>query len=274
MAELSVNEELIAALRQFFYGGAGPTHARISAIFTRTGYGDAAPYDAATGTPNKETRVEKGLRAAMRRPARSRELVEGLLIETRQRGCFDPGHDDYRLETVERARRAFAKIGWTLSSDGNLTTTAGIDLTTGGRRALDEQVERLRRGTEDPGVLLGSAKDLLEAVAKFVAEELGMPLTGREDYGHLWHLVRDRLGILPQQVAAGTPGEDAIRKVLGAAWTIAEQTNRLRGLQGAGHGRTLPTGVSAPLALLVVREACSISEFALAQLDLNLGRSA
>ena len=55
---------------------------------------------------------------------------------------------------------------------------------------------------------------------------------------------------------------------------IAEQVNVLRGLQGTGHGRTLPTGVSPELALLVVREACSVAEFTLNALDRQRGRAA
>lgn len=130
----------------------------------------------------------------------------------------------------------------------------------------------MRRSTEDPGALLGNAKDLLEAVGKFVAEETDLPLSGKEDFNHLWYLARSRLGVLPEQVTAGVAGKQAIKRVLGASWTIAEQTNELRKLHGTGHGRTLPTGVSPPMALLIVREACSVSEFILGELDLAFGR--
>jgi len=41
------------------------------------------------------------------------------------------------------------------------------------------------------------------------------------------------------------PGAEQVKKILGATWTIAEQVNQLRNLEGAGHGRTLPTGVTA-----------------------------
>jgi len=49
-------------------------------------------------------------------------------------------------------------------------------------------------------------------------------------------------------------------------------TNDLRNFEGTGHGRTLPTAVTAELALLVVREACSIAQMVLASLDRHLGR--
>jgi len=80
-------------------------------------------------------------------------------------------------------------------------------------------------------------------------------------------LTRDRLGSLPEQVAGDGDVSKAIKAILGSAWKIAKQVNVLRNLQGTGHGRTLPSGVTAEQALLVVREACSVAEFTLATLD-------
>jgi hypothetical protein len=153
-----------------------------------------------------------------------------------------------------------------------LRITGVIDLTTGGREALDEQVDRLRGATDDPGQVIGSAKDLLEAVAKFVLEEMGFPAPAAASFDHLWHLARDRLEMLPTQVDPGLTGAKNIKAILQSSWTIAEQVNGLRGLQGTGHGRTLPTGVSADMALMVVREACSVAEYALTSLDRMRGR--
>jgi hypothetical protein len=41
------------------------------------------------------------------------------------------------------------------------------------------------RSTEDSAALLDSAKDLIEAVAEFVLEEVGIPLDKSADFGHL-----------------------------------------------------------------------------------------
>ena len=54
---------------------------------------------------------------------------------------------------------------------------------------------------------------------------------------------------------------------------IAGMTNQLRNHEGTGHGRTLPTAISPEVALLVVREACSVTEFVLETLDRQMGRS-
>jgi hypothetical protein len=271
MSEPPVSDEIAAALARFYHGGDGPSHTRLTAAFTSGGYSDVAPYRVgAAVNPNKEERILRTVRAAMRRPAGAKRLVEALLVDLRVDGSFNGG--DARQGTVRAAQRAFARSGWTLGDDGHLSPAGPIDLSTGGREALDEQLQRLRRATADPGLLLGSAKDLLEAVAKFVLEELGVPVSAKADYGHLWYLARDRLGILPEQVAPGVPGERQIKAVLQSAWKIAEQVNELRGIQGTGHGRTLPTGVSTELALLMVREACSVAEFVLTTLDRRYGR--
>jgi hypothetical protein len=148
-----------------------------------------------------------------------------------------------------------------------LLSEVSINLDTGGRPALNEQLDRLQQATEDPALALGSAKDLLEAVAKFVLSELDWPIAKKADYGELWYFARERLNILPQQVAGDAPGANHIKAVLQNAWAIADQINALRNLQGTGHGRTLPTGVTAELARLVVREACSVAEFTLTSLD-------
>jgi Abortive infection C-terminus len=141
------------------------------------------------------------------------------------------------------------------------------------REALDESMTRLRASAADPALLIGTAKDLLEAVAKFVLEETGMPVPPKSSFDSLWHIARERLGILPDRVDRSLPGYEAIRAIPQSSWTIAKNVNDLRNLQGTGHGRTLPTGVTEDLALLVVREACSVAEYMLRRLDHQHGRT-
>ncbi len=267
MPQAPVSDEIAAALGRFFLGGIGPSHSKIGNCFAGAGYAADDPYTPTTGQPNKEIRVRTVLMAARRRPERARELVEALLVQMRVDGCFDPERSGYDKQNVRGAQRAFSREGWALADDGMLSPTGAIDLSTGGRQALDEQLDRLRRGCGDAGQLLGSAKDLLEAVAKFVLEEFSVQIPRNADFDYLWHLARDRLGLLPEQVNQALPGARNIQAILQSSWKIAEQVNKLRGLQGTGHGRTLPTGVSADMALLVVREACIVAEFTLVTLD-------
>lgn len=269
---IPINAEVGGALGRFFHGGKGPSHTALTSAFVQAGYGDSDPYDG--DTPNKERRVQIVTAAATRRPARARELLEAVLTQLRLHGAFDDtrqGHDRDDIRTLQRSLR---RLGWQLTDDGYLTALGTADLTTGGRAALDEQLGRLRRSTDDPALMIGTAKDLLEAVAKFVLEEMSIPYRQNADFAELWYHARDRLGIHPKQVAASVPGGEVVQMVMQSAWNIADAANKLRNLQGTGHGRTLPTGVTSEMALLVVREACSVAEYVLTTLDRTLGRRA
>lgn len=267
-----VSDEVAAAFAAYFHGGLGPSHSKLTTAFAAGGYSSDDPYRPADGVPNKEQRVYTVVSAAVRRPQTAKRLVEALLTPLRVAGHFDPERPGYEAHHFKSLRQALNRTGWDLTVEGVFTPLGTIDLTTGGREALDEHIGRLRRSTDDPGALLGSAKDLLESTAKFVLEEVGMPAGKKDSFDAIWRIARDRLGVLPQQVDASLPGSAEIRTILQSSWRIAEQANSLRNLQGAGHGRTLPTGVTPEMALLVVREACSVAEFMLTTLDRQMGR--
>lgn len=165
MSRPPVSEDIAATFARFYLGGNGSTHTKLTAAFVGSGLGDAAPYDEVTHTPNKEIRVRRSIQAAIRRPARARQLIDSLLRDLRAGGHFDDG--SIPRDSLSRAQGAFRKQGWILSDAGDLSEVA-INLDTGGRPALNEQLHRLQEANDDPALALGSAKDLLEAVAKFV----------------------------------------------------------------------------------------------------------
>lgn len=266
-----ISDDIGAAFAAFFRGGEGPRHSTISSALTAAGLNDDYVYQEQSGGPNKEQRVLRAFRHA-EREGNGRRLVEGLLSSLRHESLV--GHpESSRSEDERRLRLALGRSGWLLSDDGQLRAFAGADLETGGRVALDENLERLRSSTSDPALLLGTAKDLLEAVAKFVLEETGVGVPTNASFDGIWHIARERLGVLPDRVDKSLPGFEAIRAIHQSSWTIAKNVNDLRNLQGTGHGRTLPTGVGEDLALLVVREACSVAEYMLRRLDHERGRA-
>lgn len=281
MAKHPVSDDVAAALGAFVGGGAGPTHSKLGRAFGRAGYGDVAPYNATSDDfrekPNKENRVRDTVSAAVRDPHRAQELVDSILVEYRAAGFFTPSDDPVvereRLTKVESLRKALARLDWELDNDGVLRP-AGVGAvgSVTGRPALEQQLDRLRRATDDPALLLGTSKEMLESTAKYVLEVFAVPYTSRTSFDELWHHARDRLGLLPDHVDTSQPGGSHVRALLGASWTIARTANELRNLEGTGHGRTLPTGVTPEMALLVVRETCSVAELVLATLDRMTGR--
>lgn len=271
MSHPPISQDVAGILGQYFFGGAGPSHSALTSVFLKAGLGDVAPEPrAGQQGPNKQQRVQRTAEASIRNPATARPLADALLSALRVHGVFNSDHADY--DKHGPLAKAFARQGWQLSTDGHLSPIGGIELATGGREALDDQIQRLRDNTNDPALLLGTAKEMLESTAKFVLQELGYQTASKTpDFNELWYIARERLGILPKDVAGDLEGSKAIRAILQSSWQIVEQVNTLRNLQGTGHGRTLPSGVSAEQALLVVREACSVAEFALATLDRRLG---
>lgn len=279
MARYPVSDEVAAALGAFVAGGIGPKHSTLSRLFVRTGYQAAAPYNPNSPAPqmNKEDRVRVTVSAAVREPARSQELIEGLLAEYRVYRFFeadtDPVTDAARRRNVQTARQAFARIDWELTGTGELRP-AGVGAVSAleGRPAIEEQLNRLRRAADDPPLLLGTAKEMLESTAKYVLEEFAVPYTARTSFDELWFHARERLRLLPQAIEPQQSGSTQVREILQASWAIARMTNEVRNMEGTGHGRTLPTAMSADLAMLVVREACSVAQMVLSTLDRQLGR--
>ena len=279
MSRHPVSDEVAATLGAFLAGGDGPRHTVLTRVFGRTGYANVAPYDSGSAVQQmtKEDRVRSVISAAVRAPARARELVDSLLAEYRAFGFFvavggTQAENERRLK-VSAARSAFARIDWELTESGELRP-AGVGAigAVEGRPAIEDQLDRLRRSTEDPALMLGTAKEMLESTAKYVLEAFSVPYTSATDFDELWFHARNRLELHPRDVDVGVPGGEQVREILQASWSIARMSNILRNLEGTGHGRTLPTGVSAEVAHLVVREACSVAHLILATLDRHLGR--
>jgi len=108
---------------------------------------------------------------------------------------------------------------------------------------------------------------MLESTAKFVLEFFTVPYSHRTSFDKLWYHAREKLGLLPEHVDVVAPGGAQVKAMLGASWVIAKTANEIRNVEGTGHGRTLPTGVTPEMALLVVKESCLIVDFVLATLD-------
>ena len=168
-----VESEIAGAVGKFFHGGTGPSHSAITRVLTACGYSDGHEYSPDKFGPNKEQRILSAFTAARGKPANGRKLLEGLLSELRLNGDIT-SDSGAQTQTEMTLRAALLRYGWYLNNEGLLRAAAGIDIETHGREALAENVERLRRSTADPALLLGTAKDLLESVAKFVLEEHGM----------------------------------------------------------------------------------------------------
>ncbi|MFJ2352684.1 abortive infection family protein [Glutamicibacter sp. NPDC087673] len=264
-----LNDQIAGAIGQFFLAGDGPSHSVLTRVFKTAGMSDHDPYDPETQTPNKQQRVLAVASVGSRKSETARKLVDSLLNALRLHGSFSLSEDQQRVDTL---RSALTHSGWGLTTDGRLEQLGKIDFETGGRAALDEQLNRLRRNVDDPAAVLGGAKELLEAIAKFVLEEGGLPLDPRVPFPGLIEISFERLGLLPAVVNNSVEGSKQIHDIYRSAKKIIIAVNELRNLQGTGHGRTLPTGVTVEAARYVIREATHVAELMLTTHDRQMGR--
>lgn len=269
--ENPINGEVVAALTVFVRGGSGPFHSSLTSAFLAAGIVGLTPYSSGSlDSLNKVDRITEAARKVWQQPTRGRRLVEEILSIYRVAGIF--GDPNLQME-VASLRSALLQRGWALDTDGRLDRLGDIDLEVGDRQALNDQLNRLRRNTEDAGLLLGTAKELLESVGKFVQEENGRLPDRRIDMPEVMTVSMELLGIMPVQVDASTEGGKQLRKVYQAVRTVVDAINELRNDHGTGHGRTLPSGVSVEAARFMIRQATMVAEMMLATHDRQMGRA-
>ena len=93
------------------------------------------------------------------------------------------------------------------------------------------------------------------------------------DFDELLVPALDRLRLQPQMVDPSQPDGKQLHAICQSAKTSASTINDLRNLQGAGHGRTLPTGISKETGRYVIREATHVAELLPTTHDRQMGRA-
>ncbi len=110
----------------------------------------------------------------------------------------------------------------------------------------------------DPAGAIGASKQLIEATAKYVLTELGVPLGKNPDLPDLVKSAQQALHLHPSTVnGIGPDGAGGLRKILGSVSTIAIGLAELRNLgYGTGHGHAKsPVGLGVRHARLAVNAA-------------------
>ena len=270
--DIPISNEVVVAFGRFFHGGRGPSHSELTQVFQSSDCSSLDPYNEVQRTPNKQRRILAVGNALLQNKEKKKasEFASKLLDALRIYGAFS---HNVEKECVDALCAAFRNLRWELNQEGRLAFIGGIDLETGGRQALDEQLRRLQQNLEDPAVLLGVAKDLIEAIGKFVLEEMERLPQGKLSFRGVLALSFEQLRLRPQDADTDAPGGKQLREIRQHANAIAGNINELRNLQGTGHGRTLPTGVSAEEARYVIRQATILAELMLSTHDRQMGRA-
>ena len=161
---------------------------------------------------------------------------------------------------------AFKTVNILFAEDGTITplildNLSGDQLTD----ALQSYIDRAKRGIEDAALLVGTGKDLLEAVSAHILQELWGSYPTKSNFPTLLGQAFTALDISTPQHKE-TTGERSMNKVERAMYELACSINTLRNKQGSGHGRPWISELSDNEAKFSIESIGIISEYMLNKL--------
>lgn len=256
-----VSGEVVAAVASFFNNSDGPKHSSIGQALAGAGLSDG--YDPLKKNRNKQQRVISAFDEV--EPENCVSLMEGLLKALYEDGFIFTESAPSERET--QLKRALASQELCLTEDASLVGLAEPQMNSGGRPNLQRYVERLRSCQGDVEQSLGCARELLEATAKAVIEELAPPVDCKKNFNQNLTKARELLKILPARGEQNEPWQKSIQTIHQSLWNIAESIRDLRNSEGPAHGSSDQSRVPLEMARFVAREAASISEYMVRCLD-------
>lgn len=127
---------------------------------------------------------------------------------------------------------------------------------------LSQQIARISRSIpDDPGLAVGSAKDLLETVMKTVLADYGCS-TDSDDIPALLKRVQKLLGLDPK-AAVTIAGSKLLCRTLNNLGQVVIGVDQLRNLVGTGHRRSRGPQIDPVHARLAVNAAATIAIYLL-----------
>lgn len=128
---------------------------------------------------------------------------------------------------------------------------------------ISQQITRMESSiSSDPDLAIGTAKELVETVAKTILDELGIEYSRNDDLTALVKATRKALKLVPEDVPESAKASDTIRRLLSNLGTVTDSLAALRNAYGTGHGRSANTGGLEPRhARLAVGSATTLATF-------------
>ena len=197
------------------------------------------------------------------------------VFEEALKWLFNPSPQfEHNFDTqITRLQRLFLRDGCLLDNNGHITANSAAVISEGmlsnltEAAVIHEHLARIAAAIErdDPRQAIGSSKELIESTAKLVLSELSIPYPDSQELPTLVKRAQEALAIHPISRSPGPDGTDTVRKILGAATTIATGVAELRNRgYGTGHGQgTVRARLSPRHARLAVNAAKLWCEFML-----------
>ncbi|MHB8563830.1 MAG: abortive infection family protein, partial [Acidiferrobacteraceae bacterium] len=115
---------------------------------------------------------------------------------------------------------------------------------------------------DDPGLAIGTAKELVETCCKTILRERGIEFSKSADLPELVKLTSKELELTPHDIAEKTKASDTIKRLLSNLATITQGIAELRNQYGTGHGKAAGAkGLQSRHAKLAVGAASTLAVF-------------
>ena len=188
-------------------------------------------------------------------------LIEQVLEDNYDAGLKETG--DRLLKVLERA-------GISPDEKGRLRLPARSPAASLSTAVLPEEsdirlhLQRLERLDQAPEEMIGAAKELVEATAKYVLITLNITTNSNADIGELSKQALAQLHLRPESLAPTSKGADSMKRILAGLSQIAGGMAELRNAYGTGHGRgTRVRGLQQRHAEFAARSAIAYAAFVL-----------
>ena len=139
-------------------------------------------------------------------------------------------------------------------------TLVGIDAS-----YVIQQITRMEAAVEnDPGLAIGTAKELVETCCKTILEKHGIQMEKNLDLPQLTKKACKELQLTPTDIPNDAKAADTIKRLLSNLATITQGLAELRNSYGTGHGKTADSkGLQSRHAKLAVGAASTLAVFLL-----------
>lgn len=200
--------------------------------------------------------------------AKAEKLVAGIISAVKGCGGFRNSSPNYvGSDAIADLTSALRHEGVILGDDGSISPVA-LDSLSGRKltQALRGYVNRAKKGIEDAALVVGTSKDLMEAVAAHVIQELWGHYPSTANFPSLLGQAFVALDMAtPEQKPA--PGEHQRCRLERSLYETACSINNLRNKQGSGHGRPWVPDLRDSEARAAVELIGAISELMLNNLE-------
>lgn len=272
MDKIPVNDTIIYSLSRLVDDAQkerrDPSHSDIEFQIKKANLDEADPNR--EGSPvGKAKRVRGVLNWAIDNDIQKAEVfVAGLISSVKACGGFRESSPNYvGSDAITDLSSALRPEGFILGADGTISPVALENLS--GKKltsALRGYVNRAKKGIEDSALVVGTSKDLVEAVAAHAIQELWGRYPSTANFPSLLGQAFTALDMSTPEKGE-QPNEHQRCRMERALYETACSVNNLRNKQGSGHGRPWVPDLEPEETKAAIEVIGVISELMLDNLD-------